>query len=130
MATVAQIKQEILDYFNAEVRTYNEKDSADRYGYELEEAEDFDQAFRGLDDEGFYDQMYGDGIELPSGRAKQVKEWGDGDYGVTAIFSVGDQFFKITGSYSSWDGYEWYGKLVEVFPREVTKTRYFEKKEL
>jgi hypothetical protein len=130
MATVEQIKQEILDYFNSEVRKHNEKPAEERYHYEMEEAEDFDQAFGGIDDVGVYDELsYEDGVELPSGRAKSVKKWGDGDYGVTLVFSVGEQFFKITGSYSSWDGHDWYGKLVEVFPKEEVKIRYYEKKD-
>jgi hypothetical protein len=122
MATVEQIKQEIIDFHNAEIRKFNSDSD-----YEYDEAETFEDAFQGgWDTDGFYEDLYS-GVDLPSGHAKKVKEWNDGDYGVTAIFSVGEQFFKINGSYSSWDGYEWYGKLVEVFPKEETKIRYYEK---
>jgi hypothetical protein len=125
MATVAQVKQELLDFYNKEVRDWNEEHST-RYG-EADEAETFESALTGYDIDGLYTYL-DDGVDIPSGRAKKVKEWGDGDYGVTAVFSVGDQFFKLTGSYSSWDGYDWYGDMVEVFPKEEVKIRYYEKK--
>lgn len=51
---------------------------------------------------------------------------GDSYYG---IFSIGDQFFRMDGYYSSWDGISWDGvSLYEVEPQQVTITEYVKKK--
>lgn len=40
------------------------------------------------------------------------------------VFSLGDQFFRKTGYYSSWDGSSWDGALVEVEPYVEPVTFY------
>lgn len=40
------------------------------------------------------------------------------------VFSVGDQMFRMTGYYSSWDSDEWDGDLEEVRPKQVQVTQY------
>lgn len=45
------------------------------------------------------------------------------------IFSIGTQFFRMDGAYSSWDGISWDGtSLYEVVPKQVTTTQYVLKK--
>lgn len=52
---------------------------------------------------------------------------GDGEY-MHVVFSIGKQFFRKTGTHSSWDGSDWDGELEEVEPYEVTVVRYREVK--
>jgi hypothetical protein len=41
-----------------------------------------------------------------------------------SVFQIGDQFFKKSGYYSSWNGSSWEYDFVEVTPVPVTKTEY------
>lgn len=55
---------------------------------------------------------------------------GGGEYmeGVFA-FMVCDtpvKFIRVTGTYSSWDDNSWDDEVTEVYPREVTRTEYFD----
>jgi hypothetical protein len=72
----------------------------------------------------FWDAIIEEKIELPGlGLVEQVSngvflEFGDKVQFV--IISIGDQFFRATGWYDSWDGYsEWDGPLTEVKEVEV-----------
>lgn len=45
------------------------------------------------------------------------------------VFEINGQFFKVVGSYSSWDGIDWdYAEAFEVEPEEVTVTVYKRKR--
>lgn len=72
-------------------------------------------------------------VELAPGiEAKLVESFGGEGKGEDCwfIFSIGEQFFRINGYYSSWDGTDWTeGSLEEVFPREVTTINFLTKKE-
>lgn len=52
---------------------------------------------------------------------------GQGD-SLWVVFRVGDQLFRKSGYYNSWDGGYFDGDLEEVEPYEVTVTRYRPKK--
>lgn len=50
---------------------------------------------------------------------------GDGDGSETwVVFKVGDQLFRKTGAYSSWDSNYWDGSIVEVEPYQEVCTFY------
>ena len=66
-------------------------------------------------------------VSLPSGTVSHVRSEGgyDDGYDASTVFALGDQFFEVTGTYTSWDGYDWYGsQIFEVFPVQVTVTEY------
>ncbi len=44
------------------------------------------------------------------------------------VFAIGEQFFRITGYYSSYEGSEWESDVTEVEPREKVVTVYEPKK--
>jgi hypothetical protein len=52
---------------------------------------------------------------------------GGGDY-MDVVFKVGDQLFKKTGYYNSWDSNEWDGGLEEVESYEEVVVKYRSKK--
>lgn len=133
MATTEQIKQEFLDLFNEKVEKHNATPESERpyYWYEADEADSFVEALQGNGDiDGLFDLIgYGDGVTLPSGKVEIVKQWGSGDGGdITAILGIGDQYFQLTGYYSSWDGNDFNDTVIEVEPKEVTVVRFFPKK--
>jgi hypothetical protein len=130
MATAAQIQKEILDHYNEGIRKINTENAGKMsygYSYTLEESESFSEAFGGCDADGVWEEINWKGAQLPSGLAKKVKEHTDGDGATTVVFSVGEQYFQISGSYSSWDGNEWDDELIEVVPKEVKVIRFFPK---
>lgn len=69
-------------------------------------------------------------IETPEGTFEYVaqKDFGPTDtYEAIPVFVVvkfGDQYFQKEGTYSSWDGCNFYGECVEVEPYETPLTFY------
>lgn len=111
MATIDQVRQEILDLYNGE-RTA-------RFV-----TEQFSRAWK-----DFYDTISWRSAEiiLPSGTAKIVEEFGGEGEGERrwVVFSVNDSLFRVEGSYTSWDGTDWsYSDLEEVEAVQVTVTEY------
>lgn len=50
----------------------------------------------------------------------------DGD--IQTVFSVGDRFFAMDGTYSSWNGTSWNGAPYEVEAQPVTRLEYVRKR--
>ncbi|AXG66283.1 hypothetical protein SEA_ANNADREAMY_198 [Streptomyces phage Annadreamy] len=81
----------------------------------------------------FYEEIGSSGIELPLLRKTATLEdregghEGGGDY-MHVVFRIGDQLFRKTGYYNSWDANDWDGEIEEVEPYEVTVVRYREVK--
>lgn len=48
---------------------------------------------------------------------------GGGEY-MSVVFKVGDQLFRMTGSYNSWNASEWDGDLEEVESYQELVTKY------
>lgn len=111
MVTTDQVKQEIIDWYSA------------KYGSDEDrEYESFERAW-----EEFREYLYGNGIDLPSGRAKLVADFGGEGQGeeLWVVFSLGDQLFRVDGYYASWDGSNWDGaEPYEVEPVPVVVTQY------
>lgn len=116
MATAEEIKQEIVDYLNAE--------HGSEYG--TCSVGSFDSAFyQFVEDLTWRDAE----LELASGTAKSVKfiDAGEGDYSADTllVFSVNGQLFRVDGHYESWAGCEWEANdLHEVEPVQVYVTDY------
>lgn len=102
----------------------------------LEEANDTEDAaysnvWSGIawEDHGF-DTVEIDGEVLPFEVVKSKGGGeGQGEY-CYVILKVGDQHFKKEGYYASHYGTDWDGSFFEVFPTEVTVTKYLTKKEV
>lgn len=56
-------------------------------------------------------------VDAGGGEGDGAQKW--------VVFSVGDQMYRMTGYYSSWDSDEWDGDLEEVAPKQVEVTQYF-----
>jgi hypothetical protein len=115
------IKQEILDW-------YNTNDTG-------ETAEEFDEAWDDFNESLITkEQADKHGWTTPtlaSGPAYKVDEHGGEGQGdsLWVVFQVGDQFFKVEGYYSSWDGGVYEDPTpFEVEPKQVIVTQYVEKK--
>lgn len=52
----------------------------------------------------------------------------DYDGSIQMVFAIGDQVFAMDGTYSSWNGTEWYGEPYEVDEQPVTKIEYVRKR--
>jgi hypothetical protein len=118
MATVEEIKQDIVDWYNAEY--------GDRYGK--------DDSFPSVFYE-FLDAVGHSGKKpvFPSGpvRVVELQDAGEGDYSADThfVFSVGEQLFRIDGHYESWAGGEWEAEqMYEAEPVQVMVTQYQRKK--
>jgi hypothetical protein len=115
------IKQEILDWYN----TNDEGETADYFD---EAWEDFNESLvtkKNADERGWTTPA------LASGPAYKVAEYGGEGQGddLWVVFQVGDQFFKVEGYYSSWDGGRYDDPTpYEVEPVQVTVTEYRAKK--
>ena len=116
MATVEEIKHEIVDYLNIA--------HGGKYGFYT--VDQFPTAFyQFVEDIGWRRAE----LELKSGTAKVVEfnGAGEGDYsaGINLIFEVNGQLFQVTGQYESWSGAEWEANdLHEVEPVQVLVTQY------
>lgn len=112
MVTTDQVKQDVIDWVNAR---YAEDGYSSTFS-------DFSEAWP-----EFRDYLGNKGFELASGTVKLSDEYvgvGEGE-NLWVVFSVGDQFFKVVGYYSSWDGEDWDGADVEeVEPHEVVVIQY------
>jgi hypothetical protein len=115
MATVEEIKQEIVDYLNKEHTGYGEFtfDSFESSFYQF------------VEDIGWAKKE----PELKSGTVKIVKfiDAGEGDYSADTllVFSVGEQLFRVDGHYESWAGGEWEANaMFEAEPVQVMVTDY------
>lgn len=111
MATVEEIKQEIIDYVN-EKHGYNESKITHVF-YEF------------IEDIGW---AKGE-VALASGTAKTVEfiDAGEGDYSADTmlVFSVNDQLFRVDGHYESWAGNEWESEqMYEAEPVQIMVTEY------
>lgn len=98
MATVEEIKQEIVDYLNTEHGS----------DYGTYSVESFESAFyQWVEDLTWRNAE----LELKSGTAKTVKYIGagEGDYSADTllVFDVNGQLFRVDGHYESWAGSEW-----------------------
>lgn len=77
-----------------------------------------------------FDELHGNNKNIPQvdgwPEIKYVASYGGEGQGdeYWVVFSVGNQFFKLGGFYDSWNGNEWTGDLVEVFPKIVASTEY------
>lgn len=107
---MADIKQEIIDWYNSEVS-------------DEEKVEYFSDAWP-----EFQDYIYGGSVELPSGNtATEVERFGGEGKGDTyyVVFQIGDKFYRVDGYYSSWEGANWdSAEPYEVKPVEVTVIKY------
>lgn len=115
MATVEEIKQDIVDYLNKEHGKYDtfSVDNFQSGFYQFVE----DLTWRNAE------------IELKSGTAKTVKfiDAGEGDYSADTllVFDVNGQLFRVDGHYESWAGGEWEANdLHEVEAVQVMVTDY------
>lgn len=65
-------------------------------------------------------------IESKFGTISFVEERGGEGDGAPTYFTikVGDRYFEMCGRYSSWDESTWDTDLYEVFPEEVTITKF------
>jgi hypothetical protein len=121
MATVEEIKQEIVDYLNEA-----HKDDRYRETYTLD---NFTGAFwQWVEDLTWRNTE----IELKSGTAKTVKfiDAGEGDYSaaILLVFDVNGQLFRVDGQYESWAGAEWEANdMYEVVPTPVQVIEYLRK---
>lgn len=123
--TVEQFMQEALDWYNlADDITEDSK------------VEDFDEIWP-----EFYESLtskessekYGYSTATIASGPVYIEEdhgGGEGDGEIRyVVFSVGDQFFKVSGYYASWDGSNWDDPTpVEVVPTEKTITVFERKK--
>lgn len=69
-------------------------------------------------------------VPLPSGDLELVDQFGGEGEGddYWFVFKIEDQFFKVEGFHSSWEGVNWEGsEIKEVEAREVTVIQYFYK---
>lgn len=91
------------------------------------------EAYEEVADYGqFWDDFYYEkqSVEIPDlGTIQKVKADGaEGDGAeMWVVFSLGDQLFRMTGSYSSWDSNYWDSRLEEV-ESYVEPTTYFRRK--
>lgn len=112
----AVIQQEIIDWWNKE----NPEDEDGPTEYLEAVLDDFEYRL----DSGIR------AINLDSGVARQVEQKGGEGEGEEyyLIFSVEDQFFKVEGYYTSWNGANWdSAEVEEVEPVEVLVTQYHTK---
>jgi hypothetical protein len=101
-----------------------------------ERMEDFEERFGQLSDEEqalveeveLAEQLQWNkkGTELPEVGTAYFVDYEHINEDLILIFKVGDQFFKMTGFYSSYDADEWEDTITEVTPREKTITVYEE----
>jgi len=116
------IKQEILDWYN----TNEVGDKAEHFD---EAWDDFNES---LSTKAETESQYKYTTpNLASGPAYKVDEFGGEGHGddLWVVFQVGDQFFKVQGYYSSWDGGRYDDPTpFEVEPVQVTVTKYHRKK--
>lgn len=63
------------------------------------------------------------GQEISAERVSSFGGEGQGD-DLWIVIKIGDQFFKKSGYYNSWDGGAYDGELFEVEPVQVTRTEY------
>lgn len=75
------------------------------------------------------DMVHGLGIECveTEGGYEGGGEYADAVFAVINEEGIPLTYFRITGSYNSYDGTEWSDTVKEVVPREVTITQYFDK---
>lgn len=125
MASVEQVKQEIIDWANSdevkdvfksagwsESKTFND---ACPYLYEYLDASEFDGA---------------SGVVLPSGECRKVEEIEDG-IKFAVVFSLNDvsgekSFYRFTGRSNSYETSWERSILSQVFPKTITKIVYTE----
>lgn len=112
--TATQVKQEILDWYNDNPEGVIEED----FDYDVwTEFQETLASKKGVESYGQQTPV------LASGPAYSV----DSDSGEDGyeVFSIGDQLFKVEGSFNSWDGGEWEPEnLHEVEPQQVSVTVY------
>lgn len=121
MATAQAIQQEILDWYNDN----DIEDNAEEFDYDV-----WNDFYETLTTKEHAEEYSVGAPALTSGGAYLVEDFGGQGEGDRrhVVFSVGDQFFKVEGSYSSWDGDYWDDvEPFEVFPEEVTVTQYSRK---
>lgn len=116
MATVEEIKQDIVDYLN--------KEHDSKYGFYTVEA--FPSAFYQWVEDLTWRSAE---IELKSGTAKSIEfiDAGEGDYSADTrlVFSVNGQIFRVDGHYESWAGNEWEANdMYEAVPVPVMVTEF------
>lgn len=121
MATAKEIEQEFMDHFRREesITVDYFDDIWSEYVYEsLHTKEQIERS------------SYYDNLILPSGNVYLIEDFGGEGQGEQrwVVFSVGDQFFEVSGYYASWDGTTWEDpSLTEVEPKEVVKIEYVRK---
>jgi hypothetical protein len=96
---------------------------------DLEERyDDLTEEEKELLEEEFSEQIqWGDKtVELPEVGTASYVDYEHINEDLTLIFKIGEQFFKITGFYSSYDADEWETEVTEVVPKEKTITVYEE----
>jgi hypothetical protein len=99
--------------------------------YTIGQVESAIDAFDEGDSDYFYEEIQWtrEPIFLPELGEEAVKvdstggSEGEGDY-MDVVFKIGDQLFRKTGFYNSWDSNDWDGSLEEVEPYEVMVTKY------
>lgn len=124
MATAEGIQQEILDWYNDTDQLEPEEKEED-FDYDV-----WSEFYEALSTKEWSEKYDVKVPALASGPAYLVEDFGGEGQGDQryVIFSIGDQFFKVEGSYSSWDGDYWEDvEPFEVFPQEVTVTQYSRK---
>lgn len=115
MATVQEVEQQLIDWYNAEYA-----DSK----WHVTPARSFGHAL----DNGLAESLEYAEVHIPAGVTKPEATFGGEGQGdkVWVVFSLnGTQYFRIDGSYTSWDGSDWnYSSLYEVEPHPVTVIQY------
>lgn len=119
MATPKEIEQEFIEHFRGEAGL-----GANASFYDLWDSFVYESLFT---KESIQRYEYCTDLILPSGNVYLVEDFGGEGQGDErwVVFSVGDQLFRVEGSYASWDGTTWdYPSLEEVEPIEVVKIEY------
>lgn len=120
MATAKEIEQEFMDHFRRE-----ESITVDYFDEIWSNVYDNLYTKAQIERSDFYKDMI-----LPSGNVYLIEDFGGEGQGEQrwVVFSVGDQFFEVSGYYASWDGTTWEDQsLIEVEPKEVVKIEYVRK---
>jgi hypothetical protein len=119
------ISKELIDAIDRLVSSHGENDEGDIINPDLEEGWDswwsrkesitFPVTLRGSEGD--------ESEEVTMTLVSQFGGEGKGD-DIWRVFQIGDQFFKKSGYYSSWNGTDWSYDFVEVTPVSVTVTEY------
>ena len=90
-------------------------------------AQQVQDAIGELPDFDYYELEEEPGCEIPGfGTTEHVESFGGEGMGDSRwiVFKLGEQLFRVSGYYDSWNGTEWDGGIEEVEAFEIKKTEY------